>query len=63
MGADQAAWLDRLDAELGNLRAAIAFSLTQPDPEPGLRLAASLLVFWRLRGHAAEGARHAARAA
>ena len=42
VAADQAAWLDRLDAELGNLRAAIAFSLTQPDPEPGLRLAASL---------------------
>ena len=55
-GPDQAAWLDRLDAELGNLRAAIAFSLTQPDPEPGLRLAASLRVFWRIRGHAAEGA-------
>jgi DNA-binding CsgD family transcriptional regulator len=55
-GSDQAAWLDRLDAELGNLRAAIAFSLTQPDPEPGLRLAASLRVFWRIRGHTAEGA-------
>ena len=53
---DQAAWLDRLDAELGNLRAAIAFSLTQPDPEPGLRLAASLRVYWQARGHAAEGA-------
>ena len=56
VAADQAAWLDRLDAELGNLRAAIAFSLTQPDPEPGLRLAASLRVYWRVRGHAAEGA-------
>jgi non-specific serine/threonine protein kinase len=56
VGPDQAAWLDRLDAELGNLRAAIAFSLTQPDPEPGLRLAASLRVYWRARGHAAEGA-------
>jgi predicted ATPase/DNA-binding CsgD family transcriptional regulator len=55
-GSDQAAWLDRLDAEMGNLRAAIAFSLTQPDPEPGLRLAASLRVFWRIRGHIAEGA-------
>ena len=56
MAADQAQWLDRLDAELGNLRAAIAFSLTQPDPAPGLRLAASLRQYWRARGHAAEGA-------
>jgi predicted ATPase/DNA-binding CsgD family transcriptional regulator len=55
MAPDQAAWLDRLDAELGNLRTAIAFSLTQPDLEPGLQLAASLRVFWGIRGHAAEG--------
>jgi predicted ATPase/DNA-binding CsgD family transcriptional regulator len=56
VGPGQAEWLDRLDAELGNLRAAIAFSLTQADPGPGLRLAASLRVYWRARGHAAEGA-------
>jgi predicted ATPase/DNA-binding CsgD family transcriptional regulator len=55
IGPDQGAWLDRLDAELGNLRAALAFSQAQPDPEPGLRLAASLRVFWTARGHAAEG--------
>ena len=54
--ADQGAWLDRLDTELDNLRAAIAFSLTQADPEPGLRLAASLRMYWRARGHVAEGA-------
>ncbi len=56
IGPDQGAWLDRLDAELGNLRAAIAFSLTQPDREPGLRLAASLRVFWQARGHGSEAA-------
>jgi non-specific serine/threonine protein kinase len=56
VAADQAQWLDRLDAELGNLRAAIAFSLTQADPAPGLRLAASLREFWPARGQAAEGA-------
>ena len=56
VGPDQAEWLARLDAELGNLRAAIAVSLTQADPVPGLRLAASLRVYWRTRGHAAEGA-------
>jgi predicted ATPase/DNA-binding CsgD family transcriptional regulator len=56
IGPDQAAWLDRLDAELGNLRAAMAFSLIQPDAEPGLRMVTSLGQFWRARGHAAEGA-------
>jgi predicted ATPase/DNA-binding CsgD family transcriptional regulator len=56
VAAGQAEWLGRLDAELGNLRAAIAFSLTQADPAPGLRLAASLRAFWLARGHAAEGA-------
>jgi predicted ATPase/DNA-binding CsgD family transcriptional regulator len=56
IASDQAAWLDRLDSDLGNLRAAIAFSQAQPDLEPGLRLAASLRVYWRTRGHAAEGA-------
>jgi len=56
IGSDQAMWLDRLDAELGNLRAAIAFSLRRADPEPGLRLAASLRIFWSARGHAAEAA-------
>jgi predicted ATPase/DNA-binding CsgD family transcriptional regulator len=55
VAADQAAWLDRLDAELGNLRAALAFSQTQPDPMPGLRLAACLPVFWTVRGQGAEG--------
>jgi predicted ATPase/DNA-binding CsgD family transcriptional regulator len=53
---DQAVWLDRLDAELGNLRAAIAVSQTQPDPIPGLQLAVSLRTYWAIRGHAAEGA-------
>jgi non-specific serine/threonine protein kinase len=56
LAPDQAAWLNRLDAELGNLRAAVAFSLAEADPEPGLRLAASLHVYWEIRGHAAEGA-------
>ncbi len=51
---DQAQWLDRLDLELGNLRVAIAFSLTQANPAPGLRLAASLRRFWKVRGHATE---------
>jgi non-specific serine/threonine protein kinase len=55
-GPDQASWLARLDAELDNLRAAIAFCAAQADPGPGLRLAASLRVYWLARGHVAEGA-------
>jgi predicted ATPase/class 3 adenylate cyclase len=52
---DQADWLDRLDLELDNLRAAIAFSLKQTDPAPGIRLVAALRMFWKARGHATEG--------
>jgi predicted ATPase/DNA-binding CsgD family transcriptional regulator len=52
----QATWLDRLDAELGNLRAALAVSQADPDPEPGLRLATALEQYWAIRGHSAEGA-------
>ena len=52
---DQAAWLDLLDLELDNLRAATAFSLAQPDPASGLQLVTALRVFWKARGHATEG--------
>jgi predicted ATPase len=51
----QAEWLDRLDADLGNLRAAIAFSLTQADPEPGLRMAVALRPYWLSGGQSAVG--------
>jgi predicted ATPase len=52
---DQAGWLDRLDLEFDNLRAAIAFCLRRADPAPGIRLAAALRIFWKARGHASEG--------
>jgi predicted ATPase/class 3 adenylate cyclase len=53
---DQAEWLDRLELELDNIRAAIAFSLRRADATAGIGLAASLRIFWRARGHASEGA-------
>ena len=56
VSAGQAQWLDRLDAELGNLRAAIAVSMAQADPGPGLRLATALRRYWIVRGSSAEGA-------
>ena len=49
--------LDRLDRELGNLRAAIAWSLRTGQIETGLRLATALKDFWHLRNHIAEAAR------
>jgi predicted ATPase/class 3 adenylate cyclase len=55
LGRDQSAWLDRLDLELGNIRAAIGYSLRQRDPAPGLRLTTALREFWKARGHATEG--------
>ena len=53
---DQPEWLDRLELELDNLRAAIAFSLRRADATAGIGLAASLRIFWKARGHASEGA-------
>jgi predicted ATPase/class 3 adenylate cyclase/DNA-binding CsgD family transcriptional regulator len=54
-GPDEAAWLDRVEAEFDNIRAAMAFSLADPDSaEPGLRLATGLHRFCIMRGHGRE---------
>jgi predicted ATPase len=55
--AGQAAWLQRLDEENGNIRVALAWSLRSGDVELGLRMAGSLVRFWSIRGHMAEGRR------
>jgi predicted ATPase/DNA-binding CsgD family transcriptional regulator len=54
-GRDAAVWLDRLEAEFDNIRAALAFSVTDPDgAEAGLRMAAGLRWFCNMRGHGSE---------
>ena len=54
-GRDEAGWLDRLEAEFDNIRAALAFSVADPgSAEPGLRLAAGLHWFCNMRGHGGE---------
>jgi predicted ATPase/DNA-binding SARP family transcriptional activator len=56
IGHGQTEWLDRLDLEVDNLRAAIAFSLEDPEPAPALRLGRALCYFWLYRQPRAEGA-------
>ena len=54
-GSEQARWLDSLELEHDNLRAALDLSLQEGDPEPGLRLASALHRFWYIRGYLREG--------
>jgi predicted ATPase/DNA-binding SARP family transcriptional activator len=54
---EQAVWLDVLDAELGNLRGALAFASTSGDADLVLHLAEALARFWMTRGYVAEGRR------
>ena len=55
--AGQASWLDRLDEENDNIRAALAWSIEVGEVETGLRLAGALVRFWSIRGLMAEGRR------
>jgi predicted ATPase len=57
-GPGQAEWLDRLDAEHENLRAALTWSLEAGgEATLGLRMVGTLAWFWRLRGYLREGRR------
>ncbi len=54
-GPDQVSWLDRLELDHDNLRAALRWSAEAGDVEMGFRLGAALWHFWAARGHANEG--------
>src|SRR5439155_1913772 len=64
-GPAQVRWLDALEREHDNLRAALAWCLpaaeslprdeTSPAGETGLRLASALAGYWWSRGHRGEG--------
>jgi predicted ATPase/class 3 adenylate cyclase/DNA-binding CsgD family transcriptional regulator len=54
--AEQFAWSDRFEAEHDNIRAALEWSrVAIPGANAGLRLAAAMGYFWKLRGYYTEG--------
>jgi len=54
-GAEQVAWLERVESEHDNLRTALAWSLESGNSAGTLRLAGALAYFWELRGYWSEG--------
>jgi non-specific serine/threonine protein kinase len=62
-GPQQLQWLDQLEVENDNLRAALEWGLAQAEyNEASLRLAGTLLLFWSRREHMSEGRAWLARA-
>ena len=51
---DMVTWLDRLEAELDNIRVALEWA-QESDVEAQLRLASAVMWFWHIRGHRYEG--------
>ena len=55
--ANQALWLNRLDEENDNIRAALSWTIASGEIELGLQLAGALVRFWSTRGLMGEGRR------
>jgi predicted ATPase/class 3 adenylate cyclase len=62
-GGQQRTWLDRLDVEHDNLRAALDWATERPEPEVAIRLGFALWRFWQKRGYLVEGRRRLERIA
>jgi non-specific serine/threonine protein kinase len=55
LGADPVEWLDRLERDHDNLRAALDRLESCGEPELAMQLGGTIWEFWCLRGHAVEG--------
>ena len=55
LGSDKREWLDRLELEHDNLRAALSWAIERGDAERALLMAARLWRFWQMRGYLVEG--------
>jgi non-specific serine/threonine protein kinase len=53
-GPDERRWVNRIETELGNIRAAHTWALRH-DPATAQRIGAALWVYWAWSGHTAEG--------
>ncbi len=56
-GPEQGPWLDRLETEHDNLRAALTWSLSHGGASIAGQIAANIWLFWQMRGYLAEGHR------
>jgi predicted ATPase/Tfp pilus assembly protein PilF len=56
-GANQLQWLEKLEAEHDNMRAALSWALERKEVEVALRLGGALWWFWWVRGYHSEGRR------